>query len=107
MKETIDIWNWRTGVSRQSLSKFTGGEAFAWTPDGSRFVAVSKEDNDGYGLLMVWDPDNGERLLEQGTQSFAEPGNSLSCIPGTSKLFSWRGHGVQYWDGTPESVGNE
>ncbi len=105
--QTLELWDWRKGALRQSLDDYSGNEAFAWTPDGTRLVAIRQENDSGDAVLMNCNPDRDEWLFELGTQSFVKPGHSLRCVPGTNKLFSWSNRSLQYWDGTPEHIDNE
>ena len=99
--ESVDLWDLDQVAVRQSLSGLSGQEAFAWTADGTRFITLRKESEQGNSIMTVWNPENGQPMLVQGTKCFVIPGNSLKCIPGTNKLFSWAGNRIQYLDGTP------
>ena len=99
-REMVEIWDLRSKSVRETFSGVNGDEAFGWTADGSRFITVQKENEQGDSVMTVWNPDNGNRLLVHGLKCFIEPGNSLKAVPGTNKLFSWAGN-IQYLDGTP------
>ena len=99
-REMVEIWDLKSKSVRETFGGVNGDEAFGWTADGSRFITVQKENEQGDSVMTVWNPDNGNRLLVHGLKCFIQPGNSLKKVPGTNKLFSWAGN-IQYLDGTP------
>ena len=103
--ESVDLWDLNDGQIRQSILGPNDRDAFAWTANGTRLVTLRNGNGLGDSIMTVWNPDNGQRLLVQGVKSSVTPGNTLKCVPGTNKLFSWS-DGIQYLDGTPATENN-
>ena len=56
---TVEIWDLDSKSVRETFGDMNGDEVFGWTADGSRFISIQEENEQGDALMTVWHPDNG------------------------------------------------
>ncbi len=104
-RSDLVLWDLMTGQERLRLPGYSGGSAYAISPDGTRIV-IGKGPFTGQSELSLWSLKSGRRLLAFNREgyvsaiSFSPDGNRLVAafmyfgVPGKLKP-------IQIWDATP------